>query len=85
MERRLAALEAVIRSAAPEPEMDRSYEDLTADEQIAMYLLLDKLEAHHRFLDPGPPLTPKEETRMYALLGRGVLVPPGTHIDPPRR
>ena len=85
MEKRLAALEAVIPRAGPGPEQETSYADLTCDEQIELYLLLEKLEAHHRFWNPGPPLTPEEEARMHALLDRGVLVPLGTHIDPPRR
>ena len=85
MLRRLAALEALIPEPELEPEMETSFADLTSDEQIELYLLLERLEAHQRFSNPGPPLTPEEEMRMHALLDRGVLVPRGTWIDSRRR
>jgi len=80
MEKRLAALEGVLCSAEPAPETEPSYADLTADEQIDLYLLLERLGEHQRFWNPGPPLTPEEEARMHALLDRGVLAPRGTRV-----
>ena len=85
MEKRVAALEAVICSGEPEPVMELSYAALTCDEQTELYLLLDRLKEHQRFWSPGPSLTTVEETRMHALVDRGVLVPLGTRIDPRRR
>ncbi len=75
MEKRLARLEQVIPRPEPEPEMETSFEDLSFDEQIELYLLLELAEEYQRFWNPGRALTPKEEARMTELLSRGKPAP----------
>ena len=71
IERRLARLEQIISRSEPEPAMDISFEALTSDEQIELYLLLERQDEHQRHWNPGRALTPEEEMRRDALLSRG--------------